>query len=90
MMNHTGCIGGSKEGKSQLFAWPVGENGAPIISEAPVSMACAVEDAYETSGFESFICAIAATYAQESVLTRDGRPDCRAFKPALFEIPACE
>ena len=30
-----------------------------------------VEDIYETEGFESFICKIAAAYAEESVLTAE-------------------
>ena len=39
-----------------------------MIDTSPVSMACTVEDVYKTEGFESFICKIAATYADESVL----------------------
>ena len=63
--DRSGCVSGNKEDKSELFPWSVGENGAPILNEAPVSMACTVEDVYETPGFESFICKIAATYADD-------------------------
>ena len=88
--DHAGCVSGSKEDKSQLFPWAIGENGAPIINEAPVSMACTVEDTYRTPGFESFICAIAATYADESVLTGDGKLNYYVLKPVLFEMPTYE
>ena len=58
-----------------------------VIDTAPVSMACTVEDVYKTEGFESFICKIAATYAEESVLDNSGRLDYSVLKPVLFEMP---
>ena len=88
--DHAGCVSGSKADKSELFPWSVGENGAPILNEAPVSMACTVEDTYCTPGFESFICTIAATYADESVLTQDGKLNYHVLKPVLFEMPTYE
>lgn len=53
-------------------------------------MACTVDDTYETPGFESFICKIAATYADESVLTEDGKINYHVLKPVLFEMPTYE
>ena len=88
--DHTGCVSGSKEDKSELFPWSVGEGGAPILNEAPVSMVCTVEDTYCTPGFENFICTIAATYADESVLTQDGKLNYHVLKPVLFEMPTYE
>ena len=88
--DHAGCVSGSKEDKSELFPWSMGENGAPILNEAPVSMACTVEDTYCTPGFESFICTIAATYADESVLTENGKINYHVLKPVLFEMPTYE
>ena len=44
-------------------------------------------DIYETTGFDNFICSIAGTYAEEAVLTENGRIDYRALKPVLFEMP---
>ena len=88
--DHAGCVSGDREDKSELFPWSVGENGAPILNEAPVSMACTVEDTYCTPGFESFICTIAATYADESVLTEDGKLNYHVLKPVLFEMPTYE
>lgn len=53
-------------------------------------MACRVEDIYKTPNFENFICTIAATYAEERVLTPEGKIDYRVLKPVLFEMPTYE
>lgn len=86
----TGCVSGHQRDKSGMFPHQIGEAGAPLINAAPVSMSCTVEDIYETEGFESFICRIAATYAEESVLTPEGKINYRALKPVLFEMPTYE
>ena len=88
--DHAGCVSGRREDKSDLFAWHAAENGAPLADESPVSMACTVVDTYQTPGFESFICRIDATYADESILNEAGRIDYRALKPVLFEMPTYE
>lgn len=85
--DRTGCVSGEKEDKSGLFAYHIAEGGVPIIDDAPVCMACTVEDVYQTEGFESFICKIAATYAEEAVLDEKGRLDYGKLKPVLFEMP---
>ena len=36
--DRAGCVSGNREDKSELFPWSVGENGAPILNEAPVSI----------------------------------------------------
>lgn len=82
-----GCVSGAKEDKSKLFAHHIADGGVPIIDAAPVSMACTVEDVYKTEGFESFICKITATYAEETVLDDSGRLDYSVLKPVLFEMP---
>ena len=64
--------------------------GAPTIADAPATMVCSVEDVYQTKGFESFICTIDATYADERVLNEAGKLDYRALKPVLFEMPTYE
>lgn len=84
--DRSGCVSGSKEDKSQLFAYTL-ENGVPVLEDAPVSMVCSVEDIYNTKGFESFICTIDATCAEESVLDEQGKLNYRALKPVLFEMP---
>lgn len=88
--DHAGCVSGKREDKSGLFAWHAAENGAPLIDESPVSMACTVVDTYRTPGFESFICRIDGTWADEQVLNDAGRIDYRALKPVLFEMPTYE
>ncbi|MGN1158475.1 MAG: flavin reductase family protein [Agathobacter sp.] len=90
LADSAGCVSGKKEDKAEMFDYHVGETGAPMIEQAPVVMECHVEDIYETSGFESFVCSIANTYVEENVLTEDGKIDYHALKPVLFEMPTYE
>ncbi len=60
MENPTGCW-------SDIWAL------SAMINNAPVVMECSVKDIYETKGFESFICTIDNTYAEEAVLTPEGK-----------------
>ena len=75
-----GTVSGNKADKSEAFAWTMGENGAPLIDEAKVSIECEVEG----------ICRILATYADEAVLNGQGKIDYHTFKPVLFEFPTYE
>lgn len=88
--DYAGCVSGAKEDKSQLFDYEIGAAGTPMIKQAPVVMECRVEDIYETKGFETFICTITNTYAEENVLTTDGKIDYHVLKPVLFEMPTYE
>ena len=88
--DHAGCVSGSKEDKSGLFEYTMGEAGTPVIQQVPVVMECDVEDIYETKGFDNFICTIANTYAEESVLNEAGKLDYHTLKPVLFEMPTYE
>ena len=85
-----GTISGNKTDKSEAFAWTMGENGAPLIDEAKISIECEVDGNYELENFDNFICNILATYADESVLNQDEKIDYHAFKPVLFEFPTYE
>lgn len=76
--------------KSEAFAWTMGENGAPLIDEAKVSIECEVDGNYELEHFDHFICKILATYADEVVLNDKGKIDYHTFKPVLFEFPTYE
>ena len=60
------------------------------MTAAPVVMECSVDDVYETKGFESFICTIEHTFAEERVLTPEDKIDYRVLKPVLFEMPTYE
>ena len=85
--DYVGCVSGSKTDKSQVFEYTIGQNGAPQISEAKLTMECSVEDIYETKGFDNFILTIDHTYAEESILNDAGKINYDAFKPILFEMP---
>lgn len=90
LADRAGCVSGAKEDKSDLFDYTVGDTGAPLMTAAPVVMECSVDDVYETKGFESFICTIDHTFAEERVLTPEDKIDYRVLKPVLFEMPAYE
>ena len=90
LADKAGCVSGAKEDKSQLFAYTVGESGAPMIDNAPVVMECQVEDLYKTQGFDNFICTIQATFAEENVLNEQGKLEYHTLKPVLFEMPTYE
>ena len=85
-----GTVSGNKEDKSAAFSWTTGENGAPLIDAAKVSIECEVDGNYELEGFDNFICKILATYADEDILNEKGKLDYHTFKPVLFEFPTYE
>ena len=88
--DYVGCVSGNKTDKSEVFAYSAGENGAPLIDMAKLTMECSVEDIYETPGFDNFICTIDGTYAEEKVVNAGGKIDYRVLKPVLFEMPTYE
>lgn len=86
--DYCGCVTGAKVDKSDVFAYTIGETGAPMINEAKLTMECTVEDIYETAQFENFMLKVVHTFADESILTKDRKkPDFSQFKPVLFEMP---
>ena len=85
-----GTISGNNVDKSDAFSWTMGENGAPLIDDAKVSIECEVDGNYELEHFDHFIAKILATYADDSVLNGEGKIDYRLFKPVLFEFPTYE
>ncbi|WP_273384787.1 flavin reductase family protein [Enorma phocaeensis] len=82
-----GSVSGARESKAEAFAWTAGEAGAPLVDDAKLSMECRVEDVYEVDRFENFVCSVAGTYADDAVLTEDGKVDVAALRPVLFEMP---
>lgn len=85
--DRAGCVSGAQEDKSALFDYVLDDTGVPMIRQAPIVMACRVVDVYQTDGFESFICKINQTYAEQDVLDQTGRIDYSVLKPVLFEMP---
>lgn len=85
-----GVISGNNEDKSEAFSYTIGENGAPLIDDAKISIECEMDGNYELEGFDNFVCKILATYAEDSVLNEQGKIDYHIFKPILFEFPTYE
>lgn len=85
--DYVGCVSGAKVDKSDVFGWHASESGTPMIDDSPLVMDCEVVDNYETETFDSFICRISATYAEEAVLGENGKIDYGKLKPILFEMP---
>lgn len=85
--DYAGSVSGADTDKSTLFAYHIGENGAPLIDESPLSMECKVVDEFKTDGFDNFICEVAATYVAKDMLNENERPDYTRLKPVLFEFP---
>ena len=85
-----GTISGNKTDKSTAFEWTMGENGAPMINDAKVSIECEVDGNYELEKFDHFVCKVLAVYADETVLNDAGKINYHIFKPALFEFPTYE
>ncbi|MDE7253726.1 MAG: flavin reductase family protein [Acetatifactor sp.] len=88
--DYAGSVSGSKTDKSDLFAYEPGDAGTPVITKAPLSLECSVEDIYNTPGFESFICTIDNTYVEEEHLNAEGKVNYHTLKPVLFEFPTYE
>ncbi len=85
--DYVGCVSGARVDKSGVFAFHLDENGVPMIDDSPLTMVCEVVDNYQTEDFDSFICKISATYAEESMLNENGKIDYDRFQPILFEMP---
>ena len=84
----TGAVSGNKADKSELLGYTVGETGAPLATDAKLTMECTVADVYETPAFENFMVKVNNTFADESILSEKGdKPDFDKFKPVLFEMP---
>ena len=88
--DYVGSVSAAKTDKSMVFEYEMGDNGAPIIKNSPLSIECEVEDIYEKNGFENFILKFTGTYVQEENLTEEGKISYRNMKPVLFEFPTYE
>lgn len=87
LADYVGSVSGAKVDKSAVFAYDLGEAGAPVIRQSPLTMECSVVDTYNTPNFESFICTIDNTYVTEEHLNEKGKVDYETLKPVLFEFP---
>lgn len=85
--DYTGTVSGAKVDKSNAFEYQLGESGMPVIEKSPLVMECDVIDIYEIDGFDNFICSIANTYVEETLLDDKDKPIYENLKPVLFEMP---
>jgi flavin reductase (DIM6/NTAB) family NADH-FMN oxidoreductase RutF len=89
-VDYVGLVSGSKTDKSGVFETFFGElKTAPIIRDCPLSMECRLHDIYETTTHDLFIGEIAATYADDAVLT-GGKVDLAKVKPLLFDMSSIQ
>lgn len=86
--DQVGCVSGHQEDKSKMFEIEMSPEGIPMIEASPLSMACMVQDVYETQGFDNFILKIEGTYVKEGKLDENGKPDYEKIQPVLFEMPS--
>ena len=82
-------ISANRTDKSEAFSYSIGENGAPVIDDAKVSIECEVDGNHELENFDNFICRIQATYADDCVLNADGKIDyhvCRNDRVGVMQL----
>jgi flavin reductase (DIM6/NTAB) family NADH-FMN oxidoreductase RutF len=88
--DYVGLVSGSKTDKSGVFETFFGElETAPLIRNCPLSMECRLYDIYDTETHDLFIGEVAATYADEAVLTA-GKVDLAKVRPLLFDMSSLQ
>ena len=89
--DYCGMAKGAKADKSRVVAHHFGvlEN-APVLDDAPVSMACRVIDSIEVGTFTNYILEPVETYVQEECLNEKGKIDYAAASPVLFEFQSAQ
>jgi flavin reductase (DIM6/NTAB) family NADH-FMN oxidoreductase RutF len=85
--DYLGLHSGKKTDKSGIFKTFKGSlEHAPMIESCPVNMECRLHDIIDLPTHDIFIGKIVKTYADESVVTKDGAIDIARVKPMLFEM----
>lgn len=89
--DYCGIAKGAKTDKSGVFKHHFGElEKAPVLDDAPVSMACKVVDSIEVGNFTNYILKPEHTYVQEEVLNEKGKIDYEKAAPVLFEFQSAQ
>lgn len=89
--DYCGIAKGAKTDKSGVFRYHFGElDKAPIIDEAPVSMACRVINQIEVGNFTNYILKPEHTYVQEECLNERGKIDYEKTDSVLFEFQSAQ
>ena len=85
--DYCGLVSGAKTDKSGLFDIFYGElDGAPMIKECPVCMACRVHETVKLPVNTVYIAEIVAAYSEDRYLT-DGKPDIQKINPFMLTMP---
>lgn len=89
--DYCGIAKGAETDKSKVFSHHFEDlENAPIIDEAPVSMACEVIDSIEVGVFTNYILKPIHTYVQEECLNEKGKIDYEKAAPVLFEFQSAQ
>lgn len=85
--DYVGLVSGKTTDKSDVFEYFYGElENAPLIKNAPLTMACEVVDVFETESHEQFVIRPISTYVQEEYLDENDKIDFVRLSPVLFEM----
>jgi flavin reductase (DIM6/NTAB) family NADH-FMN oxidoreductase RutF len=85
-VDYCGIVSGAKANKSGIFKVARGKlEHAPMAEECPVCMECRLHDVLDYKTHEVFVGAIAASYAEEGVLS-DANVDLAKVHPMLFDM----
>lgn len=89
--DYCGIAKGANTDKSGTFKYHFGElEKAPILDDAPVSMACRVVDQMEVGNFTNYILKPEHTYVQEDCLNERGKIDYEKTGSVLFEFQSAQ
>ena len=86
LVDHIGMSSGRDGAKAGLFDVFYGElEGAPLIEQCPVTMACRLIEHVELPSHDLFVGEVVETYADRDVLT-NGTVDIARVRPLLFDM----
>lgn len=88
--DYVGSVSGTDTDKSDIFPYLISDCGVPMVENSPLVLECAVDDIYDSEGFDNFILKIQNTYAEESILKENGKIDYQKLSPVLFDMPNYE
>ena len=85
--DYVGLVSGKRVDKSGLFTLFYGKlNGAPMITECPLTMECKLVKTVELPNNSFFIGEIMGAYSEERFLT-EGVPDIKNINPFMLTMP---
>jgi flavin reductase (DIM6/NTAB) family NADH-FMN oxidoreductase RutF len=85
--DYCGLVSGRKVDKAVLFEIFYGElQGAPMIPECPLNMACKLVETVDLPSNHLFIGEIVGAYSGEQFMT-DGNPDIKKINPLVLSMP---